>query len=60
MEQEIIQAEKIEKKENFFLKRIQKYQVLTFTLSFLFLFRFVVFAMTAKYNSMMKDEGRRE
>lgn len=41
MEQEIIQAEKIEKKENFFLKRIRKYQVLTFTLSFLFLYRFV-------------------
>jgi len=40
MEQEIIQAEKIEKKENFFLKRIRKYQVLTFTLSFLFLYRF--------------------
>jgi len=41
MEQEIIQVEKVEKKENFFLKRIRKYQVLTFTLSFLFLYRFV-------------------
>lgn len=40
MEQEIIQASKIEKKENFFLKRIRKYPVLTFTLSFLFLYRF--------------------
>src|SRR3989344_887772 len=40
MEQETIQAEKIEKQENFFLKRIRKYQVLTFTLSFLFLYRF--------------------
>lgn len=28
------------KPENFFLKRIRKYQVLTFTLAFLFLFRF--------------------
>ena len=41
MEQEIIQTEKVESKENFFLKRIQKYQVLTFTLSFLFLYRFI-------------------
>ena len=41
MEHEIIQAEKKEKKENFFLKRIRKYQVLTFTLSFLILYRFV-------------------
>lgn len=30
----------VPEKENFFLKRIRKYQVLTFTLGFLFLFRF--------------------
>lgn len=41
MEQEIIQAEQLEMKENFFLKRMRKYQVLTFTLAFLFLYRFV-------------------
>lgn len=41
MEQEIIQVEKVEKKANFFLKRIRKHQVLTFTLSFLFFYRFV-------------------
>lgn len=41
MEQEIIQVEKVEKKANFFLKRIRKHQVLTFTLSFLFFYRFI-------------------
>lgn len=40
MDQVIITNE-TSKKENFFLKRIRKYQVITFTLAFLFLFRFV-------------------
>ena len=39
MDQVIITNE-VPRKENFFLKRIRKYQVLTFTLSFLFLYRF--------------------
>ena len=40
MDEAIITSESASK-ENFFLKRIRKYQVLTFTLAFLFLFRFV-------------------
>lgn len=39
MDQVVITSE-IPRKENFFLKRIRKHQVLTFTLGFLFLFRF--------------------
>lgn len=37
---QVITTNEVPKKENFFLKRIRKYQVLTFTISFLFLYRF--------------------
>jgi len=48
MEQEIVQVEteKVEKKQNFFLKRILKYQVITFTFGFLLLNQVVVFWVT--------------
>jgi len=38
--EEVAITTEIPRKENFFLKRIRKYQVLTFTLAFLFLIRF--------------------
>jgi len=43
MEQEIIQVEKVEKKDNFFIARIKKYQVITFTFGFLLLNQEIVF-----------------
>ena len=39
--EQAITTSKVPKKENFFLGRIQKYQVITFTLGFLFFYRFV-------------------
>ena len=46
MEQEIIQVEKVEKKDNFFIARIKKYQVISFTFGFLAINQIIVFWAT--------------
>lgn len=46
MEQEIIQVEKVEKKDNFFIARIKKFQVITFTFGFLLINQIIVFWAT--------------